>query len=61
MEFDVIVWGWFPENEHKFGGSPEMDDVITVTAANPKEAVVKARAQFKDEHGFDVVMAELEE
>ncbi len=59
MEFDVTVWGWFPENEYASGGSPERDDIITVTAINAEKAVPLACAQFDAEHGFEVVCGEI--
>jgi hypothetical protein len=59
MEFTVAVWGWFPENEHEFGGSPELDDVITVTADSEREAVNEACAQFDADHCFEHVEGEV--
>ncbi len=53
MEFTVNVWGWFPENEHEFGGSPEHDGRITITAASEEEAIKLACDRFDAEHGFE--------
>jgi len=58
-EFTVMVWGWFPENEFEFGGSPELDDVITVIAINEADAIEEACDRFQDEHSFTSVTGEI--
>ena len=58
-EYTVMVWGWFPENEFEFGGSPELDDVITITAANEVDAIDAACDKFQDQHGFTSVKGEI--
>jgi hypothetical protein len=59
MEFNVAVWGWFPENEFECGGSPELDSVITVNARTPELAIDIARDQFQAEHSFTSVTGEI--
>lgn len=59
MEFDVNVWGWFPENEYEYGGSPEHDAHITVTAETPEAAVELACNKFDAEHSFEHVKGEI--
>ena len=59
MEFDVAVWGWFPGNDYASGGSPDLDDTITVTAISEEKGIALACAQFDAEHGFDVVCGEI--
>jgi len=58
-EFTVMVWGWFPENEFEFGGSPELDDCITITAINETDAIEMACDQFQNEHSFTSVQGEI--
>jgi hypothetical protein len=59
IEFTVNVWGWLPENEHEFGGSPEMDDRITVEAISEERALKLACTMFGAKHGFVVVEGEI--
>lgn len=58
-EFTVAVWGWHTDNEFEYGGSPEMDELITVTAINENEALEQACNQFQDQHSFEIVQGEI--
>jgi hypothetical protein len=59
LDFMVMVWGWFPENEHNFGGSPEKDDILFVEAINESSAIKLACARFDAMHGFEHVEGEV--
>lgn len=56
-EYRVNLWGWIPENEYRYGGSPEYADVMFVSARSAREAMGAAEAQFRAQHP-DVIYVE---